>query len=199
MLEWLKTILGDTYTEEIDKKVSEEIGKGFVARSDFNTANEAKKQLETQIADRDKQLADIKKQSGDAATLKAALEKAEADNKTATEAHKAEMAKLQKTTALQVALAEKAHDPDDIIKLLDLNSIELDGTGKLKTGVDDLVKPFKEQKPYLFKEDKVEKKPDFQIKGVTPMAGADQHQGGNEDGTEFNFNFTPVRPIPKKE
>ena len=27
MLEWLKEILGDSYTEEIDKKVSAEIGK----------------------------------------------------------------------------------------------------------------------------------------------------------------------------
>ena len=39
MLDWLKTILGDAYTEEIDKKVSEEIGKGFVARADFNALN----------------------------------------------------------------------------------------------------------------------------------------------------------------
>ena len=27
MLDWLKTILGEAYSEEIDKKVSEEIGK----------------------------------------------------------------------------------------------------------------------------------------------------------------------------
>ena len=56
MLEWLKTILGDQYTEEIDKKVSEEIGKGFVSRSDFNTVNEAKKGLEKQIGDYNGQL-----------------------------------------------------------------------------------------------------------------------------------------------
>ena len=36
MLEWLKTILGDHYTEDIDKQISAEIGKGFVARADFN-------------------------------------------------------------------------------------------------------------------------------------------------------------------
>ena len=39
MLDWLKTILGEAYSEEIDKKVSEEIGKNFVARADFNTLN----------------------------------------------------------------------------------------------------------------------------------------------------------------
>ena len=29
MLDWLKTILGEAYSEEIDKKVSEEIGKNL--------------------------------------------------------------------------------------------------------------------------------------------------------------------------
>lgn len=45
MLDWLKTILGEAYSEEIDKKVSEEIGKNFVARADFNTLNTEKKAL----------------------------------------------------------------------------------------------------------------------------------------------------------
>ncbi|MCI1965977.1 MAG: hypothetical protein LKJ17_07595 [Oscillospiraceae bacterium] len=45
MLDWLKAILGDAYTDDIDKKVSAEIGKGFVSRADFNTTNEAKKSL----------------------------------------------------------------------------------------------------------------------------------------------------------
>lgn len=46
MLEWLKTILGDAYTDDIDKKVSAESVRGFVSKSDFNQANEAKKGLE---------------------------------------------------------------------------------------------------------------------------------------------------------
>lgn len=40
MLEWLKTILGESYTEDIDKAVSVEIGKNFVSKGDFNTKNE---------------------------------------------------------------------------------------------------------------------------------------------------------------
>lgn len=40
MLEWLKTILGDSYTEDIDKAVSAEIGKNFVSKGDFNAKNE---------------------------------------------------------------------------------------------------------------------------------------------------------------
>jgi|GEM_PF-4661215 len=45
MLEWLKNILGDGYTEDIDKRVSSEIGKAFVSKADFNVANENYKQL----------------------------------------------------------------------------------------------------------------------------------------------------------
>ena len=46
MLDWLKTILGDAYTEEIDKRISAEIGKGFVARTDFNDLSAAGKNVE---------------------------------------------------------------------------------------------------------------------------------------------------------
>ena len=38
MLEWLKTCMGAAYTPEIDTAVSEEIGKRFVSRADFDAA-----------------------------------------------------------------------------------------------------------------------------------------------------------------
>lgn len=48
-MEWLKTILGDAYTEEIEQKISEEIGKGYVSKVDFDAkdteANTLKEQL----------------------------------------------------------------------------------------------------------------------------------------------------------
>ena len=37
MLDWLKTILGEAYSEEIDKKVSDEIRKAFVDISQKQT------------------------------------------------------------------------------------------------------------------------------------------------------------------
>ena len=49
MLEWLKTVLGDAYTPEIDTAVSQEIGKGFVARTDFNTKTAKVTELETEV------------------------------------------------------------------------------------------------------------------------------------------------------
>ncbi|MDR1692269.1 MAG: phage scaffolding protein [Oscillospiraceae bacterium] len=104
MLEWLKTILGAHYTEEIDKKVSEEVGKGFVARADFNAANEAKRSLEGQIAERDKQLANLTKNAGDAGALADALKKAKEDNETAAKAHADEISKMRLDAAVEKAL-----------------------------------------------------------------------------------------------
>ena len=46
MLEWLKTILGGAYTDDVDAKVSAEIGKNFVSKADFNQVNAAKKKAE---------------------------------------------------------------------------------------------------------------------------------------------------------
>lgn len=49
MLEWLKTILGDMYTEDIDRQVSTEIGKNFVSKTDFSVVKEAKEKYEAQL------------------------------------------------------------------------------------------------------------------------------------------------------
>jgi hypothetical protein len=65
VLDWLETILGEAYTEDIGKKVSAEIGKGFVARADFNALNEEKKTLAGQLAERDTQLEALKKVDAD--------------------------------------------------------------------------------------------------------------------------------------
>lgn len=56
MLDWLKEILGDSYTEEIDKSVSQKIGSLFVSKADFNAKNEAKKQVDAQLEEANKKL-----------------------------------------------------------------------------------------------------------------------------------------------
>src|SRR5699024_8189799 len=80
--------------------------------------------------------------------------------------HQKEITRIQKNTALRMALADKVHDPADIISLLDLDRIEVDAGGALKSDLDGLLKPFKESKAYLFKTQKPEKTPD--IKGAKP-------------------------------
>jgi hypothetical protein len=43
--DWLKTILGDSYTEDMDTKIAEEMPKHFVLKADFDAKNGALKPL----------------------------------------------------------------------------------------------------------------------------------------------------------
>ncbi len=84
MLEWLKEILGDSYTEEIDKKVSAEIGKAFVAKGDFDAKNTEAKSFRNQLNEANKTIEGFKAMDIDgirreAEEWKAKAEQAEKD------------------------------------------------------------------------------------------------------------------------
>jgi len=98
MLEWLKDILGDGYTEEIDKQVSNEIGKAYAPRADLDSANEAKAAAEAQLADANKTIAGYKDMDIDAIRQSAAdwQTKAEQAQKDAD----ARVAAVQKNTVV---------------------------------------------------------------------------------------------------
>lgn len=42
-----ETILGDGYTEDIESKIAQEIGKGFVSKADFNAVKTQQKSWRT--------------------------------------------------------------------------------------------------------------------------------------------------------
>lgn len=62
-------------------------------------------------------------------------------------------------------------------------------------GADDYVKSVREKDPGTFAPE--EKADEYQFKGWTPAEGSNKTPSGQTD--EFNFNFTPIKPIPKKE
>nr|DAK78398.1 MAG TPA: minor structural protein [Caudoviricetes sp.] len=151
MLEWLKTILGDTYTEDIDKKVSDEIGKGFVSRADFNSANEAKKTLEGQISERDKQIKGFEKLAGDNEALKTQLTTAQEANKTAKSEYEANLKKVTLDSKIESALlGAQAKNTKAARALLDESKISLDGENVL--GLNEQLEALKKDAAYLFGE-----------------------------------------------
>lgn len=125
MLDWLRTILGDAYTEETDKKVSEEIGKNFVARSDFNTLNAEKKNLADAVKERDRQLEELKVSAGDVESLRTQITTLQTENANAAKAHEAEIRRWKIDTAVELALsAAKAKNIKAVKALLDLDKAE---------------------------------------------------------------------------
>ena len=167
MLEWLKGILGDSYTEEIDKKVSDAIGKSFVARADYNAKNEAHKTLEAQLTERDKQLDELKKV--DAAGLQAQIAKLQEENKTAKETYEKQISDMQFGYALDTALAgAKVKNAKAVKALLDSEELKLGEDGKI-TGLEAQLEKLKSDADYLFESDN----PLPTFSGPTPGAPTD--------------------------
>ena len=147
MLEWLKTILGDTYTEDIDKKVSAEIGKGFVSKADFNTLNEAKKTLEKTVTERDGQLEELKKV--DAVGLQAEITRLQGENATAKTKFEEDLKATKLNYALEARLAKEGAVNSKAVKaLLDISKISLDGDNLI--GIDEQLKALKENEKWAF-------------------------------------------------
>ena len=189
MLEWLKTILGDAYSDEIDKKVSEEIGKGFVARTDFNTAKAELKAAKDIIADRDKQLESLRKSTGDVDALKQQIATLQADNAKAAKDHEAEIKRLKIDTAVGLALsAARAKNAKAVRALLDLDKAELDEDGTVK-GLSDQLKKLAAAPDSGFLFETGDKKNDFA--GLKP--------GERSDGKPDGMSLEKLRAMSASE
>ena len=135
MLEWLKNILGDGYTDEVDAKVSAEIGKNFVSKADFNQVNAAKKKAEDDVKTRDQQLETLKKSTGDTAALQEQITTLQNQNAEAKKTYEAELARVRLDGAVEAALTAAGAKNNTAVKALladFLKDAKLDDSGAVK-------------------------------------------------------------------
>lgn len=159
MLDWLKEILGEAYTDDIDKQVSDHIGKNFVSRADFNTKNEANKELEKQIKERDKQLDELKEVDADG--LQKRISELEDENKTSKEEYEAKLSGMQKDWATEKYF-EGFEFTSDLAKTAAMQQFkekELKFEDGKFLGADDFMKEMKEKNPTAFKSEEDKNKP----------------------------------------
>lgn len=123
MLEWLKTILGDAYTPEIDTAVSQEIGKGFVSRTDFNAKTAKVTELEAQVGQLTEsakthatQLAELKKSAGDNAELTKKITELEEQAKTDKANYEKELARVKLLAAVDAELTAAGSKNNTAVK-----------------------------------------------------------------------------------
>lgn len=148
--EWLKEIIGESYTEEMDKKAAEKIGESFVSKADFNSVNEAKKALESQIKDRDKDIADLKKAAGDNADLSKKYQDLQDRYKQETESLTKKLAEDRKSNAVDMAIVQaKGKNAKAIRALIDMDKVTLKDDGSLD-GLD--LEALRKSDGYLFDE-----------------------------------------------
>ena len=91
--------------EEQAQKVLDSLDGNYVLKSKFQEVSEENKTLKKSVGDRDKQLEDLKKASGDNAELQkqiSDLQKANADQQ---KAHEQELSQLKLDNAIDLALS----------------------------------------------------------------------------------------------
>ena len=155
-MDWLKELLKKAGIPEdkLDNTITDinkELPKYFIPKDKYNEVAEAKKKLETDIAERDKQLEQLKAAAGSNEELKKQIEELQEANEKATRDWETKLAQMKLDFALERALtAAKAKNPKAVKALLDLEKVKLDGEQLL--GLDDQLKELQKSDAYLFGE-----------------------------------------------
>lgn len=172
-MNWLKELLekavitdGVLDVDALMSAVNTEFPKHAVPKETYNDLSKAKKQLDLDLADRDKQLKDLGDTEGLSKKLKDQIDTLQNDNKEAKKKHEAEMKEVRLNSAIKLAIQGKVHDEDLAVGLINKEELVINDEGKV-VGLDDQLTGLKESKAFLF----VEEKPAPEIKGAKPTPG----------------------------
>lgn len=170
-------------TEEQAKKVMDSLDGNYVTKTRFNEVNEENKTLKKSVSDRDKQLEDLKKSSGNNEELKKQIETLQQENANQKKAHEAEMTQLRLDNAIDAALtAAGAKNIKAVRALLDTSKVKVGEDGKL-TGFDDLLSAVQKSDSYLF----AEKQQKQNFKGFQPGASGNVKPGTKMDMSKMTY------------
>lgn len=147
-------------TDEVIAKITEDYGKNYVAKSQFNQKLEELKQAKTERETVNKELEELRKTNEGNKDLQAqieAMKKAAADR---DKDYKAQLLALKTDAAIDTALVTaKAKNAKAVKALLQMEKIKLGDDGKL-IGLDEQLKSLQTSDAYLFG--------DSQASGVVP-------------------------------
>ena len=171
--------------EEVAQKIvdmSLEELKGYIPKARFDEVNEAKKNAESLVKERDAQLEDLKKSTGDAEALQKQITDLQEANKAAAEKYANDLKQMQIDNAVDKAISlANGKNAKAIKALLDLNDAKLDDDGTVKglsAQLEALAKA--EDSSMLFGSSVPE------VKGFTPAAGQGG-AGGEVDLSKMNY------------
>lgn len=162
--------------EQIDSILdenSQDIGK---AKGDLDTAQEKLKTAETEITalkgslkERDGQLEDLKKSSGDNAALQQQISDLRKQNAEQQKAHDEELEKVKLNNAVEIALSDaKAKNGKAVKAMLDMSKVKIGEDGKL-SGFDEQIEVLKKSDAYMFD---VQEQTQQQFTGFQPGASS---------------------------
>ncbi len=142
--------LSEDQADKVMQAHADSINGKFIPKSRFDEVNEQLKDVKGQVAERDTQIAGLKKFQGSADELKAKVTALQEANAKASEEYAAKLASVQKNYAIRSEIGADAQDPDLILKLIDVDSVSINSEGKA-LGVREQIDALHKDRPYLFK------------------------------------------------
>lgn len=167
----LKLGLTEEQAEKVLSANTEQL-KGFIPKARFDEVNNAKKQAEKDLSERDIQLETLKNSTGDIETLKNTIKQLQDENKMAADKYNAELAEIKLAGAVDTALlGADALNVRAVKALLDMSKIKMDGDVLL--GINEQIESLKkaEDSKMLFKAVEVGKQKGPNFAGVKPGEG----------------------------
>lgn len=175
----LKLGLTEEQAEKVLSANTEQL-KGFIPKARFDEVNNAKKQAEKDLSERDMQLETLKNSTGDIETLKNTIKQLQDENKMAADKYNAELAEIKLAGAVDTALlGADALNVRAVKALLDMSKIKMDGDVLL--GINEQIESLKkaEDSKMLFKAVEVGKQKGPNFAGVKPGEGNTGNGGSN--------------------
>ncbi len=171
--------------EELAQKIADasaEELKDYIPKSRFDEVNDAKKAAEKLVEERDGQLEELKKSSGNAEELQKQIEELQEANKTAAKKYADDLKQMQIDNAVEKAIASaNGKNAKAIRALLDLEKAELSEDGTVKGLSEQLEALTKAEDSSMLFGSSV---PD--VKGMTPGKGKDG-AGNDVDFSQMTY------------
>lgn len=142
----------------------------YVPKSRLDEVIEERNGLRDQIAERDKQIAELGKNAGDNQALKDQIAQLQTANEQAAKDYESNLAKVKLDNAVELALTgARAKNNKAVRGLLDLTKSKVGEDGKVE-GLDEQIKALQKSDAYLFESSEPNKQP-AQFKGTVPQEG----------------------------
>lgn len=157
-MDFLKDVLGDElYSKVAEKlkgndkiKLANLADGGYVGKEKFDAAQATVADLQKQLADRDKDIAGLKKSAGDNETLTKQLSDLQGKYKTDTESLSAKLKQSALNAALDLGITKaKGKNATAIKALLDMSKLALKDDGTVD-GLDVAIEGLKKSDGYMF-------------------------------------------------
>lgn len=155
----------------------------YIPKSKFDEVNQEKANLKAQLDEANSGLKKLKEGAEGNDALKSKIQELQDAQKESDRKHKEELSDLRKRNAIMAELSGSAHNPEDIIKFVDLTKISVSDDGKITSGWSEQRDALIKDKAYLFKS------------GVKPGSPYGDGDGGNPNpqkgGSPNQGQFNP--------